>query len=157
MTFSTAVKSCLHYQTPFEYPHSVVRCVLCCQYSDEVTPRSGVDWCPIAREIDGFLSNNQKMRGREAVKFQDIFVFGSIRIVVCSVKAPYTLISKDFWSISIWHRSDTKVSDRCLIDVDSRVFAIWNSTLAQRVHHLVTSLEFGNPAEYNQIVVSVFR
>ena len=27
--------------------------------------------------------------------------------------------------ILIWHRSDTKASDRCLIDVDPKVFAIW--------------------------------
>ena len=37
----------------------------------------------------------------------------------------YVADSKGPWvgSTSIWHRSDTKVSDRCLIDVDLRVVA----------------------------------
>ena len=33
--------------------------------------------------------------------------------------------SKDPGSTSIWHRSDTFASDRYLIDVDPRVFALW--------------------------------
>ena len=34
-------------------------------------------------------------------------------------------IIKTLWSISVRHRSDAKVSDRCLIDVDPMVFVIW--------------------------------
>ena len=34
-------------------------------------------------------------------------------------------LTKTFGSMSIRHRSDTKVSDRCLIDVDPKIFAIW--------------------------------
>ena len=33
-------------------------------------------------------------------------------------------------STSIRHRSDTKVSERCLIDVDLKVFAVWDVALA---------------------------
>ena len=41
-----------------------------------------------------------------------------------------TKIAKTLGSTSIRHRSDTKVSDRCLIDVDPRVFAIWDSSFS---------------------------
>ena len=37
-------------------------------------------------------------------------------------------IAKIMWSISIRHRSDSNVSDRCLIDVDRRIVAIWMLT-----------------------------
>ena len=37
-------------------------------------------------------------------------------------------IVKTLGSTSIWYRSDTFVSDRYLIDVDQRVFAIWVSS-----------------------------
>ena len=33
--------------------------------------------------------------------------------------------AKTLWTTSIRHRSDTFVSNRCLIDVDPRVFALW--------------------------------
>ena len=37
--------------------------------------------------------------------------------------------AKALGSTSVRHRSDTKMSDRCLIDVDLRVFVIWESGL----------------------------
>ena len=40
-----------------------------------------------------------------------------------------THIAKSLGSTSIRHRFDTYVSDRCLIDVDPRVFAIWVAAL----------------------------
>ena len=36
-----------------------------------------------------------------------------------------TNIAKTLGSTSIWHRSNPFASDRCIIDVDPRVFAIW--------------------------------
>ena len=37
-----------------------------------------------------------------------------------------SLITKALGSTSIRHRSNTFVSDRCLIDIDPSVFAIWD-------------------------------
>ena len=39
-----------------------------------------------------------------------------------------THIAKTCWSTSIWYRSDAKVSDWCLIDIDPSVSAIWIRT-----------------------------
>ena len=44
-------------------------------------------------------------------------------------------IAKAIRSISVRHRSDTKVSDRCLIDVDTRVFAIWETVSLEKCTH----------------------
>ena len=41
-----------------------------------------------------------------------------------------TYIAKTLRLTSIRHRSDTKVSDRCLMDVYPRVFAIWDVVLS---------------------------
>ena len=35
-------------------------------------------------------------------------------------------VAKTLGSTSTWHRSDTFASDQCLIDVEQRVFAIWD-------------------------------
>ena len=35
-------------------------------------------------------------------------------------------IAKTLGSTSIWHRSDTFASDRCLTDIEQKVFAIWD-------------------------------
>ena len=44
----------------------------------------------------------------------------------CLALSHQSQIAKTLESTSIWHRSDTEVSDRCLINADPRVFAIWN-------------------------------
>ena len=46
----------------------------------------------------------------------------------CTV-SNYTLIAKTLGSTSIKHLSDTFASDRYLIDVDPRVYAIWDTAL----------------------------
>ena len=48
-----------------------------------------------------------------------------------------TQIAKTLGSTSIRHRSDTSVSDQCLINVDPRVFAIW----IKEVTHNIWSVE----------------
>ena len=55
-----------------------------------------------------------------------------------------TQIAKTFRSTSIRHRSDTKASDRCLIDIDPGVFAVWEgapTSISQEfLFHLILSL-----------------
>ena len=50
-------------------------------------------------------------------------------------ESPPTLLAKTLGSISIWNRYDANVSDRCLIDVDTKVFAIWAGRAHRKEKH----------------------
>ena len=60
-----------------------------------------------------------------------------------SVLPALSHIKKIIESISIRHRSDAKVSDRCLIDVDPMVFFIWARSLVSYHRSLIASTKKG--------------
>ena len=63
---------------------------------------------------------------------KDLLFCGSLSNLT-QMGTPYTIdatqIAKTLGSMSIRYRSDANVSDRYLIDVDPRVFAIWTVNL----------------------------
>ena len=60
-------------------------------------------------------------------------------IKCCLEKDYYTQIAKTLGSKSTRYRSDTKVSDRYLIDIDSIVFAIWAVSVYELMSSQITS------------------
>ena len=51
--------------------------------------------------------------------------YENVQLAIEQDQLKMTQIAKTLKSTSIRYRSDGKVSDRCLIDVDPMVFAIW--------------------------------
>ena len=62
--------------------------------------------------------------GSEEGRMREVWPTGTASLEATESRWPYP-DSKDQWSTSIRYRSDTSASDRCLIDVDPTIFAIW--------------------------------
>ena len=75
-----------------------------------------------------------------------------IRIAVPQWPPMDNHFSKDPRSISIRHRSDREVSDRCLIDIVPRVFGIWDAHF-YHAHRNLLVIESSQLVEWNASII----